>query len=717
MMALHASISDVARFTGFVLLGVGLPGFVLWRLIGAYRRNLVEDCAAGFAVGTSAQLIVYLGCAAVGLQRWSWAWAPIVLVIALVNSNVRTRVWRQVQQPLAPLTAWLLSAACALVMFVIYRKGPATFAPAYTDPLVNYQDMSFHQALTASAKYDVPIKALWVAGEPMRYHTFFHQVTAATSWATGIDLTSLIYSLAWLPLVLAGSALVFVLTQRFLPRPGEPPRAGATWAGPLAVVIAGIGGTLQPLQDTGLGGIAMAVSAYLSPTQNLGMMLALVVALLSIDLLRGQPPWSRWVLLILVALASSGSKATILPLAGCGFLLVLLFRLASRRSTRTAFVGGLAMLLIFISSVVAIFRGESSGLQLKFAAVFAQLSPYTMLRHGTGMDRHAQLLTASVTLLAWGLAVAGVLFIGRFWRDPGAVFLAGFAIAGFFGMLLTSQPGMSQIYFFRTAFPMIVVLSCLGLANLVERLGDHRGVVLVALASLLGLVACAAARVSSADLSGVKGPMLWTVGALVGAAAVLAIGWKLSRRGGNLITVFLAALVTAGMVGATAVPLASLASEHATGLVYAKAGWGGATRAEADAARWIRDNSKPGDLVATNAHCIIQRGKICDSRHFWIAALSERPVLVEGWSYTNKANRISITTGINPSLLPFWDRNRLATNDAAFTNPSTAVVESLHRYGVRWLFADNRAGKVSPNLKQYVRLRYATLDATIYEFR
>ncbi|MDX6239292.1 MAG: hypothetical protein QOG10_4107, partial [Kribbellaceae bacterium] len=184
-----------------------------------------------------------------------------------------------------------------------------------------------------------------------------------------------------------------------------------------------------------------------------------------------------------------------------------------------------------------------------------------------------------------------------------------------------------------------------------------------------------------------------------------------------LITVFVAALVTAGMAGATAVPLASLVSEHATGLVYAKAGPGGPTRSEADAARWIRDNSKPGDLVATNAHCMIQRGKTCDSRHFWIAALSERPVLVEGWSYTNKANRDSITTGVNPSLLPFWDTQRLATNDAAFTSPSAAVVESLHRYGVRWLFADNRAGEISPNLKQYFRLRYATLDATIYEFR
>jgi hypothetical protein len=31
--------------------------------------------------------------------------------------------------------------------------------------------------------------------------------------------------------------------------------AGATWAGPLAVLIAGLGGAVQPLADVGLGGI------------------------------------------------------------------------------------------------------------------------------------------------------------------------------------------------------------------------------------------------------------------------------------------------------------------------------------------------------------------------------------------------------------------------------------------------------------------------------
>ena len=92
-------------------------------------------------------------------------------------------------------------------------------------------------------------------------------------------------------------------------------------------------------------------------------------------------------------------------------------------------------------------------------------------------------------------------------------------------------------------------------------------------------------------------------------------------------------------------------------------------------------------------------------------------MLIEGWSYSNRAGKIAIATGLNPSLLPYWNRELLAANDAAFTAPSVAVIERLRRLGVRWLYADNRAGEVSPKLKDFVRLRHATLDATVYEIR
>src|SRR5688572_29474951 len=92
MLLRHSTISETGRFLAFTLLGIALPGLVLWRLIGGCHRNLVEDVPAGFAVGTAAQLIVYLASASVGLQAWSWVWIPLVLVVAVVDTDVRARV-------------------------------------------------------------------------------------------------------------------------------------------------------------------------------------------------------------------------------------------------------------------------------------------------------------------------------------------------------------------------------------------------------------------------------------------------------------------------------------------------------------------------------------------------------------------------------------------------------------------------------------------------
>jgi hypothetical protein len=710
LLALHATPFELARFVLFTVVAVLLPGFALWRLIGGYGRNLVEDLSAGFAVGTAGQVLVYLASASVGLQAWSWAWAPIVLVIAFLDSDARARVWRRVERPVRPLQAWLLAASTAVVLLIVYRRGPAQFLPAYTDPLRAYPDLAFQQALAASAKYDVPISTLWLGGEPMKYHSFFHQATAATQWGTRIDLTDLIHSLSWLPLFLAGCGLVFALATRLTPTA----ESGATWAGPLAVFVAGLGGAVQPLAGAGLGGISTAVAAYLSPTQNLGVLIVLALCVVAVDLLRADGrPRSRWILLVLLALIAAGAKSTILPVVGVGFAFAFLQLGLARRSTQPAFVGGLLSLTVFVASLIAIFGGSTWGTEIKPFETFVQLAPYQLVIS----NPHAQLLSGATTLLSWGLAASGVFFLGRKWRDTGAVFLGGVAVAGLLGTLLTTQSGVSQLYFLRTAFPVLAVLAAAGLANLVGRLGDRRAVVLVGSAGVLGLVAFAVARSQSADLPGIKGAWLWTAAAVAVVAVLVALVWKLARRPGNFFVALAGGAVAACMIGAALVPLQAFVSDKASNLVFAHPFRGGATAAEAGAARWLRRNSEPGDLIATNAHCIIERDGLCDSRHFWLAALSERPVLVEGWSYSNQANRIALTTDSNPSLIPYWDREKLAANDIAFKAPTPAAIERLRDAGVRWLYADNRAGDVSPALRNYVRLRHATLDATIYELR
>jgi hypothetical protein len=715
----HAPAGAVLRYGAFVAIGITLPGLIVWRLVTRRAANLAEDLAAGFVTGTAALILSYLGCAALGLQRWGWLWAAPVLFLGAAVPAWRRIWWSRCARPLRPVTGWLLALAAAVPLLVVNQHGPERFTPAFTDPRVNYPDMPFHTALAASARYDVPLQAPWVQGEPMKYHYFFHQLVAATSWATGVELTDLIYALAWLPLLLAGGVLVFVLADRLVPR--------SAWAGPLAVLVAGVGGTLQPYPHVALAADMMATSQYLSPTQNLGVALAMLLCLVAVDLLTGLRSPARWALLALAALAASGSKATVLPLILCGFGLVFLVQLLHRRFDLRALAGGALAAVVTAGSVIVVFGGQSSGLAVRFARTFARMPPYQSLRTTSGLvvDPKAQLATAIVTLLAWAIAVAGlfVLLASRAaWRDNAVVFLAGFGISGFAALLLTDQPGNSELYFHRTALPAIAVLACAGLARLARRIPGAPW--LVAASGAAGLAACGLSRALAdgqvrRDAWALAAPWLATGAALLVAAAVVTLGWRLARRPGRPVLVFALALLTAGTVGATWVPVMALVTERGTGgKIFEVATPGGAGSTEATAARWLRDNSAPGDLVATNAHCAARPRGGCDARHFWIAALTERHVLVEGWAYTNTVNEIVARTGASANLLPFWDQPRLHANDEVFEHPSAAAVARLKdRYGVRWLYADTSYARVPAELNRFATLRYSRPGVRIYELR
>jgi hypothetical protein len=137
---------------------------------------------------------------------------------------------------------------------------------------------------------------------------------------------------------------------------------------------------------------------------------------------------------------------------------------------------------------------------------------------------------------------------------------------------------------------------------------------------------------------------------------------------------------------------------------------------QAAAATWLRDHTAPGDLIATNAHCAVKNTTGCDARHFWIAALSERHVLVEGWGYTNTINEQVAGTGMNSNGLPFWDQQKLEENDRAFVTPTRDNLRLLQtKYGVHWLYADPNQTPVSPKLNDYATLRFKSPDALIYE--
>ena len=139
------------------------------------------------------------------------------------------------------------------------------------------------------------------------------------------------------------------------------------------------------------------------------------------------------------------------------------------------------------------------------------------------------------------------------------------------------------------------------------------------------------------------------------------------------------------------------------------------TADEVVAARWLGRHAEQDDVVATNVHCLPTFTLVgCDARAFWVSGLTGRRVLVEGWGYTDAAQAANGRGGLTYSRQPFDDPGLLALNDGAFTDPSLEKLRRLHALGVRWLFADRRAGLVSADLAVMASPTFRSGAVTVY---
>ena len=139
------------------------------------------------------------------------------------------------------------------------------------------------------------------------------------------------------------------------------------------------------------------------------------------------------------------------------------------------------------------------------------------------------------------------------------------------------------------------------------------------------------------------------------------------------------------------------------------------TADEVAAARWLGTQAGAYDVIATNVHCLPTRtAPNCDARAFWVSGLSGRRVLVEGWGYTDAAQAANGRGGLGFARQPFDDPALLALNDGVFTDPTAEKASKLYTLGVRWLFADRRAGTVSPDLADVASLQFRSGPVSVY---
>jgi hypothetical protein len=424
---------------------------------------------------------------------------------------------------------------------------------------------------------------------------------------------------------------------------------------------------------------------------------------------------------------------------GAGLGLAFAVQLLRRRVDRALLAAGIFVVVTFGAAFVVLFRGQAQGLEVDPLTTILR-TPLVKQVLGQVPHPSAPLLAAFTVfaLLSWGAHLAGAgVVIQRHWRDPMVGVLTGAVLAGFAGALLTAQAGSSQYYFLRAGMPLGGILTAWGLALALDRLRltPRRTAVFAVAAAAVGLGGAAAVatltgagRAFPVHLHGrslvahVLLPIALACAICLGAALLaLAPGIRARRR----------AAVAAVLVAVAAAGLLRLGTDGVAGARFA-ARYGTATGTQGDligypvtpaglaAARWLRDHSSPDDVVATNLHCRVVLGKYCDNRQFWLAALSERRILVEGWGYTSRSNAEYVARPtIKVYFGPYWDAARMRANDLAFTDPTPERLALLRdRWGVRWLFVHTHAGvRPNPDLDRLADLRFANREARVYELR
>jgi hypothetical protein len=729
------SVAQVALYTAYLALGVVLPGTLVHRAIRGSRGNLPEDLGFGAATGMLLLLGGWALAAAVdffALLRW---WPALIVLPFLAVPRLR-RHWRVADpQPLPLLWSWIVAGGLiglVAIGYATWLRNP--LPPAGGAP---YQDLLYHLALVHEMTRAMPFQVPQVAGEGLYYHYLSDADIAAGSLITGIDPAIVLLRLWFVP-VAAVAVLVCAALAREL--------TGKWWAGAGGGVVAILSYPLALGSPTGPVGVTPI--SVISPSQTYVVGLLGLLVAFTVDVLRGRPLRWGWILIFPLALAVAGAKSSALPpfLAGLAAALLIVLIRERRRLLHTLGLFGLVLAAVVVG--FRLFAGGGAGtLAFQPLAIFYWVVPYRQTLGREDIIDGSRLLPYGVEhagvaggfflagLLCWWalmqaprlLGLAG-LGLGNTRREPAAWLLGGMVAAGAGALFLLWHPSASQGYFWACALPFGTLLTVWLLADQARSL---RPVVAGALAGGAWVVIVFAAGVVSPprppSLAGwafsLSVPVLVTAAAATVVAVTGLLLWR--RRTGRLawrsiFPALLAAVLAAG--------LASSAVQQVK-QVGGAVRWASSPHRPADqqrvilpsemaAAAWLDQHAGRYDLVATNVHCRPITGlPECDSRAFWVAALTGRRTLVESWAYTDAAYTAESVNGKRSQFQPAPDPAAFDLNQRVFAEGLPAdVAELSSRYKVRWLFADDRAfGGVSPRLPAAATLRHRDGPVSIYQ--
>lgn len=690
LLAFDVPVPGLGLYLAYLALAVGFPGVLAWRLLlaelhaGDRAPTWFEDLTLGTIFGFTLQLPVFLAGVALGLPLLHLL-LPVAAVAVSLTGRGRA-AWRLPTRRLHPGASWVLGASVLYGLFYLSRNSlplRPLWLPLHRSPNI---DETFHQALISDVGNRFPPEIPFLLGTRLDYHWFVHAQVAASNQVTG--LTSVEMLRVVLPTLVLGlgllglGAVALRLTDR----------AVAAVIAPALLVAGGFHMFGPDFTASTFYEPYLNTRLVTSPSQPYGVMISMPAVMLVLEVLRSRtrPSLAVWSALTIALVGLSGAKATFLPVFVCGAIGVWgIHLLRTRRIDRTATILTGLLLAVFAFAQVVLFGGQSGYLDV---APFKTVE-MALARSGLPLTTPYLATMTAVLLVGWLLYGAGAVGLRSRVLDPRAVWMLVAVPAGITVPFLLYRTGLSQLWFSRTVAELVVLASAWGMACALPRpLVPRVAALYGGVAALSGSAAFAVALLVSRAQDTAQATRLTLLLTLF-TPLLLVLGHlavRFAARVAGRRTPPLALLLTA-ILGLSLSNVLAPFYDTVTGAVIPgpRPGSAGGVPMFApggvEAAEYIAERSDPYDVVATNAHCA-QPVPRCDNRHFWIAAYTERRVVVEGWGYTAATNA-QFREGVRNAHLPVPDEERLAVNDAAFTDPSPETLRALvDGYGADWLF-------------------------------
>jgi hypothetical protein len=715
---------DIAKFVGYEIAFVLLPGAsLLWALRG--REGWLVTVALGWPLGQTLEILAFSATAATG-SRGLFPVYPIVVVLACA-----LRIWRRhghdwngsSESQMSPGVMWVAAAALSLgLVYVCLAFLPTVPLPSLARPISYYVDFPNFIGLIAEVRNHWPPTSPGLSGVPLHYQWFVFYQMAAINQVTGVSIPVIAFRLDFLPTILMIGCQLFVV-GRFIGR--------SAWVGVLAIVVAFLLGPLDLTTDAaGAPPFFDLFSFHLWASWTFPFGLTFFLALLYLIAERLQATTWRtsadirtWVVIGLLMIGASGSKATMLPvlLVGTGLYAVVVFVTKRTVSANALVVIGLGI-VIFGATFAIVYGGGVPGTVIQPIASYQYTAPVKVANKiSSGLLRKAVLPFAYIVGLAGMLlSFAGMLYLlrGRHRAQLSrytpclCMFGGGILIANLF-----HQVGSSELYFQDTGYAAGFIAAAAGL-----RLAwmDVRS--MGASATKAAVLAFVGWLVVILAVSAVTSPTLAHGGLVLRYAAITFIYLvfvtavvRYSRTRGlpspGVLVVGLIPLVAAAAL-TTPIQLSPVIGRFLTGQPITVTQPDpqmvrGLTPGLLVALQWLQDHTSVDTVFAVSNHWIDAAGT--DGRNQNYSAFSERQIFVESYN----PDDYGITVGIpTPAEVNFLYRARL--NDAVFDHADTGALTILTRqYGVRFLFIDRVHGGANPAVFQLGRTVFSNDAATI----